>query len=131
MSETVLVVEPDVAVRHPLAEYLRECGYRVFEAVDSDEARAILEDARMPVSIVLADVDCPGEMNGFALSNWIRQNALASEVLLAGSLERLAEKAGDLCKGAATVNTPYSHQVLFQKIKSMVAQRDRRAAEGS
>jgi DNA-binding response OmpR family regulator len=125
MSECILVVEPDLAVRHPLAEYLRECGYRVFEAVDSDEAVAILKDPPSPVSIVLADVDCPGKLNGFELTGWIRENAAVSEVLLAGSLERLAEKAGELCKGAPTVNTPYTHQLLLQKIKSMVAQRHR------
>ena len=96
----------------------------MFEAVDSDEAKAILEDDRMAVNIVLADVDCPGQMNGFELSHWIRDNGLASQVLLAGSLQRLAEKAGELCHAAATVNTPYSHQALFQHIKRMIAQRE-------
>jgi DNA-binding response OmpR family regulator len=40
--ECILVVEPDLAVRQPLAQYLRECGYKVFEAVDTDEATSIL-----------------------------------------------------------------------------------------
>jgi DNA-binding response OmpR family regulator len=125
MSECILVVEPDLAVRHPLAEYLRGCGFRVFEAVDSDEARAVLQDPRATISIVLVDVDCPGELNGFQLSSWIRDQALTAEVLLAGSLERLAEKAGDLCKEAATVHSPYSHEVLLQTIKGMIARRER------
>ncbi len=120
-------MEPDLAVRHPLAQYLRECGYRVFEAVDSNEATLILQDAKSPVSVVLADVDCPGKLNGFQLSNWIRERELTCQVLLAGSLERLAEKARDLCEGAPTVATPYSHQTLLRKIKSLVAQRDRSA----
>jgi DNA-binding response OmpR family regulator len=33
-AATVLIVEQDVLVRHPLAEYLRERGYRVVEATD-------------------------------------------------------------------------------------------------
>jgi len=38
--ETILVLEKDILVRQPLAKYLRDCGYRVLEAVDDDEARA-------------------------------------------------------------------------------------------
>lgn len=38
-TASVLVVEHDVLVRHPLAKYLRECGYRVVEAITYDEAR--------------------------------------------------------------------------------------------
>ena len=45
-------------------------------------------------------------------------------MLLAGSLERLAEKAGDLCQDAPTLRTPYSHQTLLREIKSMIAHRD-------
>ena len=37
-SPVVLLVEGDIIVRHPLAEYLRECGFTVFEASNGDEA---------------------------------------------------------------------------------------------
>jgi hypothetical protein len=30
--QTILVVEDEVLIRLPLAEYFRDCGYRVFEA---------------------------------------------------------------------------------------------------
>jgi DNA-binding response OmpR family regulator len=30
-SPCILMVEPDVLVRQPIAEYLRECGFKVVE----------------------------------------------------------------------------------------------------
>jgi DNA-binding NtrC family response regulator len=37
--QTILVVEDEVLIRLPLAEYLRDCGYRVFEASNVAEAK--------------------------------------------------------------------------------------------
>jgi CheY-like chemotaxis protein len=38
--ETILVVEDDVLVRMPIAQYLR--GYKVIETVSADEAMVVL-----------------------------------------------------------------------------------------
>ena len=45
---TILVVEDEVLVRMPLAEYLRDCGYRVFEAASVAEAKAVLDADTLP-----------------------------------------------------------------------------------
>jgi DNA-binding response OmpR family regulator len=37
-SPVVLLVEHDIIVRHALAEYLRECGFTVFEASNGDDS---------------------------------------------------------------------------------------------
>ena len=42
LQETVLLVEDEVLIRMPIAEYLRDCGYKVIEAVNADEAMAVL-----------------------------------------------------------------------------------------
>jgi DNA-binding response OmpR family regulator len=42
---TILVVERDILVRQPLAQYLRDCGYRVLEAVNAVEARGAVSDS--------------------------------------------------------------------------------------
>ena len=60
-------------IRLPLAEYLRDCGYRVFEASNAAEAKAVV-DADTPVDLVFSDVNMPGNENGFALAVWIRHD---------------------------------------------------------
>ena len=77
--QTILVVEDEVLIRLPLAEYLRDCGYRVFEA--SNVAEAVL-DADTPVDLVFSDVNMPGNENGFALAVWICQRHPDTNVIL-------------------------------------------------
>ena len=52
----ILIVEKDLLVRTPLAEYLRECGYLVLEASSAGDARTLLEDGSRRIDIVLAEV---------------------------------------------------------------------------
>ena len=125
--DCVLVVESDLIVRQPLSEYLRECGYQVFEAVDTDEAAKILADDTIVVDVILCDMKSPGQLDGFGLSRWVRQNNLAAKIILAGSVERAAQKAGDLCEDGPLLRRPYDHSALLDRIKSLLAQRDRHA----
>jgi DNA-binding response OmpR family regulator len=121
----LLLVEPDLAVRIPLAQYLRECGYRVLEAITTDEAMMILRESGLPVALALVAVDAPGQVDGFGLAKWVRQNGLGVEIILAGSLARTAEKAGDICEDGPMLTKPYHHQILLERIKVLIAARDR------
>jgi DNA-binding NtrC family response regulator len=119
----ILIVEPDVLIRHPLAEYLRECGFRVLEAASTAEARRVLEEGRVTIDVVLADVDASGD--GFALAAWIRGNHPGVRVILAGSHARAAESAGDLCEDGPIAAKPYDHQLLVAEIRRLLAARER------
>ena len=59
-NSCILIVEEDLLVRTPLAEYLRECGYLVLEASSTRDARILLEDGSRRVDIVLAEVKSGG-----------------------------------------------------------------------
>ncbi|HTZ71434.1 MAG TPA: response regulator [Acetobacteraceae bacterium] len=120
----VLIVEPDIIIRHGLAEYLRECGYRVLEALDAAEARQLLANKFAPIDVVLADVDAPGE-NGFALAAWMRRACPDVAIILAGSLTTAAARAGDLCEEGPTLGKPYDHRIVHDHIKRLLATRDR------
>ena len=43
-ADTVLVLDDDVLVRMPICQYLRDCGYRVLEAANANEAATILQE---------------------------------------------------------------------------------------
>jgi DNA-binding NtrC family response regulator len=118
-----LLVERDIIVRSPLAEYLRECGYRVLEAVNTAEARELL-GAADDISLVLAEDDVP-EDGGFVLRAWIRENYPDIDVILAGSVTRAVEKAGDICRDGPAISKPYHHQFVLDTIRRLLAARNR------
>jgi CheY-like chemotaxis protein len=91
-----MVVEPDVLVRMTVAEYLRECGYRVVEAITGEEALNIL-DAGVKVDTVLSAVKLQGGMDAFALAQGIRNGFPETEIILTTGVSMTAKKAGQLC----------------------------------
>lgn len=124
-QECILIVEADILIRHPLSEYLRECGYKVVEAANADEARELLSENKADVDIVLADVNPPGD-NGFTLAAWVRANRPGLKVILAGTVTKAAEKAGDLCEDGPSLAKPYDHRIVLDHIRRSMAERSRR-----
>lgn len=120
----VLLVDADELVRTPLAQYLRECGYRVLEAVNSAEARKLLSKGSHTIDIVLADIQTLGG-GGFVFAAWVRQNNPGMRVLLAGTIAAVAGKAGDLCEEDPPIRKPYHHQLVLDRIRRLLAERDR------
>jgi DNA-binding response OmpR family regulator len=131
-SPCILIVDADILIRHPLAEYLRECGYRVVQAANLDEARKVFTQRRrrLAIDVVLADADAPGAENAFAFAAWVRANRLCVEVILAGSVDAAAEKAGELCE-EGPLSKPYDHQLVRDRIRRSLAARDRGRGEPS
>ena len=125
LAETVLVVEPEVLVRAMVSHYLRECGYRVVEAVSAEEALVILQNSDMPVSVMLCTVQLPGAMNGFGLAKWLRGNLPNTEVILATNETQSAKVAGELCEEGPMLTKPYDHKLLADRIKRLLASRAR------
>jgi CheY-like chemotaxis protein len=76
----ILIVEDDVVLRLSTAENLRDIGFTVVEAVDSEEAIAVL--LSQLVDVVFTDINMPGIMDGVGLANWIGGNLPGLPVLL-------------------------------------------------
>jgi DNA-binding response OmpR family regulator len=123
-QECILLVESEVLVRHALAEYLRECGYKVAEALNAAEARQFLAESETTVDIVIADVTQTAD-NGFMLASWIRETKPEIAVVLAGTLKKTVEKAGDICEEGPAITKPYSHQFVLEHIRQLLAARKR------
>jgi CheY-like chemotaxis protein len=71
MPETcILIVEPDILVRHPLAQFLRDCEFRVLVAGGQQEAHDQLADPQDGIDLVLADID--EDQDGFTFAYWLR-----------------------------------------------------------
>jgi CheY-like chemotaxis protein len=129
--DTILVVEDEVLIRIVIAEYLRDCGFRVIEATNADEALQVLQHAQIRVDVVFTDVEMPGSMDGFGLSRWIREQRPDVDVILAGTPARATEAAAELCESGPDLAKPYDPQLVLDRIRRLLAERQsrRRAAE--
>lgn len=123
--QRILVVEDEVLIRLVIAEYLRECGYKVHEAANADEAITILQSPDVAIDIVFSDVVMPGGMDGFGLARWIRANRPEIQVILTSGLDRSAEVAGMLCEAGPLLEKPYEPQGVVERIKQLRAKAER------
>jgi CheY-like chemotaxis protein len=121
-AETILVVEDDVLVRMPIAQYLRDCGYKVIEASNADEAMQALLHEEIVIDVVFSDIEMPGAVDGFGLARWIRQHRPGLDVLLAGTVPRAVQEAKELC-AEGPVPKPYDAQLVHTRIRRLLAAR--------
>ena len=122
-GKTVLVLDDDVLVRMPVVQFLRDCGYRVVEAANTDEAVAILQKTDALVDVVLSEIDIPGSINGFKFAVWARSVRPELKILLAGTPERTVRNAAELCEVGPTLKRPYGHKLVLDRIKRLLAAR--------
>ena len=120
----VLLVDAEELVRTPLAHYLRECGYRVLEAINSEEAQRLFSEGSQTIDIVFADIQTLGT-GGFAFAAWVRQNKPGVRVVSVGTIAAAARRAGDLCEEEPPIRKPYDHQLVLERIRRLLAERDR------
>jgi len=123
LQETILLVEDEILTRTVIAEYLRECGYKVIEAASADEAIVVLLRPDIGVEIVFSDVEMPGSMDGFGLSHWVRANRPGLDVMLAGTLSKTADMATQLCEKGPMLKKPYEPHVAVHHIRRLLAAR--------
>jgi CheY-like chemotaxis protein len=117
----ILVVEDEVLVRLTVSEFLRDCGFQVFEAADGEEAVKVLTASTAPIDLVFSDIQMP-RLDGFGLACWIRENRPHVKVILtSGNPASVAAKASDLCEQGPIVSKPYDHARLRQTIERMLS----------
>ena len=121
-GETVLVVEDDILLRLSIAAYLRDCGYRVIEAADADEAVVVLKRPDLEVDVLFSDVEMPGAMDGFGA-----RPVDARERPGTGSDPDRQRPARRQCRGQlcedGPVPKPYEPQAVHDRIRRLLAAR--------
>lgn len=122
---TVVVVDSDILIRMPIAAYLRECGYRVIEAANSEEAMIVLREAELKIDAILTDVGSETPGGGFALAKWVRENRPHINVIMAATPERAAKEAGGLCSEGPHLARPYDHAIVEAYIRRLLSARQK------
>ena len=118
---TILLIDSEVAVRAPLAEYLRDCGLRVIEVGTTTEATRVLLESGINVDLALCDTVTSGTEAAFSFAQWMKSRFPAIPVLLAGSLERTAALAGDLCDEGPSLSKPYDLSSVLDDMRRALA----------
>ena len=83
----VLVVEDDMMLRMRAVDMVEDAGYVPVEAVDADEAFAILQ-ARSDIALLFTDIQMPGSMDGLQLAHAVHERWPHLKIILvSGQLE--------------------------------------------
>jgi CheY-like chemotaxis protein len=127
-AQTILFVEDEALIRMDMAEFLRECGYRVHEAANADEALEALR-AKFAIDLVFTDINLPGAMNGLGLTEWILSNRPGVKTLITSG----RPIDGDAPPPAgAFLPKPYTGRDLLERVKQALAKpADGEAERGS
>ena len=119
-SETILVVEDDVAVRAVVLQMLRGLGYQVREAHDPEGALAIL-DAGETVDLLFTDIVMPGGMSGWDLAEAARAKRPALKALFtSGYSDRVLKEHARIGVDIALLTKPYRARSLGNAIRAVL-----------
>ena len=111
--KAVMVVEPDVLVRMTIADYLRECGYRVVEAITGRGGAHSAPASRSTRSCPRSSCRAPS-----TASPWRSESAKVGgvEVILTTGYAMTAKKAGELCEQGRG-KRPYHPDLIVERLK--------------
>src|ERR1700704_2983920 len=77
----VLVVEDEMVLRMRAVDIVEDAGFTAVEAINADEAIAILE-ARSDISLLFTDIQMPGSMDGLKLAHAVHDRWPAIKIIL-------------------------------------------------
>jgi two-component sensor histidine kinase/ActR/RegA family two-component response regulator len=83
----VLVVEDEMMLRMRAVDMVEDAGFSPVEAVNADDALAILE-SRSDIELLFTDIQMPGSMDGLKLANAVHERwPLIKIILVSGQLK--------------------------------------------
>jgi DNA-binding response OmpR family regulator len=117
--EVVLIVEDDFLIRWPVAEYLRDSGYRVIEAGTVGEAMIVFSSGTH-VDVVFSDINLAPQVTGYAFARWLGDNHPHIPVLLTSGDATASPRAPI---GIPFIRKPYALAEVDERIKELLARR--------
>jgi CheY-like chemotaxis protein len=114
----VLVVEDEMMLRMRVVDMVEDAGYIPVEAVDADEAMAILR-SRSDIALMLTDVQMPGSMNGLQLAHAVHERWPPIRIILASGQLKLSES--DMPQDSRFFGKPLQSDEIIAEMRQMLA----------
>jgi CheY-like chemotaxis protein len=117
LPAVVLVVEDEMLLRMRAVDMVEDAGYTSVEAVDADQAVAILE-SRSDIALLFTDIQMPGSMDGLALAHSVRDRWPPISIILVSGQLKLAST--DMPAGSRFFGKPLEAKVMIALMQSMI-----------
>src|SRR6266446_1400166 len=117
-TETILVLEDDISVRHISVRVLRNLGYQVIEAANGDDAQSLIgENSSRQIHLLLTDMVMP-QMSGRSFANWLRKASPRTKVVfVSGYLEEMRQSGDKIDNGMFFLPKPFDPEQLAAKVR--------------
>jgi two-component sensor histidine kinase/CheY-like chemotaxis protein len=90
LPTNVLVVEDEMVLRMKAVDIVEDAGFTAIEAVNADEALAILE-SRSDISLLFSDIQMPGSMDGLKLAHAVHDRWPSIKIILVSGQVKLSD----------------------------------------
>jgi DNA-binding response OmpR family regulator len=121
--ETVVVlVEDDPNIADLVDLYLRQAGYRVYQAADGERGLELIEQ-RQP-AIVILDIGLPGALDGLDLCRQIRDANRAAVLMLTARGDEVDRVLGLELGADDYLAKPFSPRELVARVKAILRRVD-------
>jgi two-component system, response regulator PdtaR len=114
----VLIVEDEALVRLSAVGMLEEAGFRMIEAVNSDEALELLA-ADSDVQLLFTDVNMPGTIDGLALARQVHDRWPHIRIMVASAKQR--PQPDELPVGSRFEQKPYSLDTVVRHARELTS----------
>jgi two-component sensor histidine kinase/DNA-binding response OmpR family regulator len=116
-SPNVLVVEDEMVLRMRAVDIVEDAGFNAVEAVNADEALAILE-SRSDISLLFSDIQMPGTMDGLKLAHAVYDRWPAIKIILVSGQVKPSDD--DKPADSRFFGKPIEVQQLIAELKELV-----------
>jgi CheY-like chemotaxis protein len=115
----VLVVEDEMLLRMRAVDMVEDAGFTSVEAVNADQAVAILE-SRSDIALLFTDIQMPGSMDGLELAHTVRARWPSIKIIVvSGQLNPLSI---DLPPCSRFFGKPLEAGQMIAQMRSMIGQ---------
>ncbi|MFN2621906.1 MAG: ATP-binding protein [Chthoniobacterales bacterium] len=117
-TETILVLEDDISVRHLSVRVLRSLGYEVLEAANGDDAQQLIGRRNgKKIDLLLTDVVMP-QMSGRHFADWMNKTSPGTKVVfISGYMQESLQPADRRDNDTFFLPKPFDPEQLATKIR--------------